>query len=94
MSRCAKSLVYDIRGSFGKVCAQGIRDARPEMRGRIIGRIEFLCRNPHLGKKMAGRGDLYRDKVGPHRIVYGIRDDARRISIVRICPRKDVYKGI
>lgn len=64
------------------------------MRSRIIERIEVPCRNPYLGKKMAGRGDLYRDKVRPYRIVYGIRDNGRRISIVRIGPRKDVYKDI
>ena len=79
---------------FGRYARRGIRDARPEMRGRITERIECLCRNPHLGKKMAGRGDLYRDKVGPYRIVYSIKNDTRRISIVRIGPRKDVYKGI
>lgn len=43
---------------------------------------------------MAGRGDLYRVRVGPYRIVYGIKDDMRSVSIVRIGPRKDVYKGI
>ena len=36
----------------------------------------------HLGVKMAGCGDLYKNKVGPYRIVYSIRDDTRRISIV------------
>lgn len=79
---------------FGRNARRGIRDARPEMRGRIIERIELLCRNPYIGKKMTGRGDLYRDKVGSYRIVYGIRNDTRRISIARVGPCKDVYKGI
>ena len=56
-------------------------------------RIELLCRNPRSGKRMVGRGDLYRDRVGSYRIVYSIKDDVRSISIVRIGLRKGVYRG-
>lgn len=82
------------RAVFGRNARRGIRNAHPEIRGRIMERIELLCRNPRSGKRMVGRGDLYRDRVGSYRIVYSIKDDVRSISIVRIGLRKGVYKGI
>lgn len=46
---------------FSGVARKGIEAARPEMRGRIIERTKLLSTEPHLGDKMAGHRNLYRE---------------------------------
>lgn len=79
---------------FSGVARKGIEAARPEMRGRIIERTKLPSTEPHLVDKMAGHRNLYRDRVGAYRIIYHIWDSTQIIHIVRVGPRKDVYKGI
>lgn len=44
-------------------------------------------------KKLAGKDDLYRIRVGDHRVIYRIEDDRLVVLIVRVGHRRDVYRG-
>jgi mRNA interferase RelE/StbE len=62
---------------------------------RIRDRIDGLAdvpRPPGVAK-MSGPEVLYRIRVGDYRVVYGIRDQALQVLVIRIGHRKDVYRG-
>ena len=48
---------------------------------------------PHGATKLAGRSD-YRIRVGDWRIVYEVDDSRRRIVVVRVAHRSDVYRRL
>jgi mRNA interferase RelE/StbE len=45
-------------------------------------------------KKLKGREDFYRVRVGDYRMVYQIEDDVLMILIVRVGDRKEIYEII
>ena len=46
---------------------------------------------PHGVKKLAGKEDLYRVRVGDFRILYTIEDDRLIVLVVKIADRKQAY---
>ena len=66
----------------------------PDMRRRIVRRLEALENNPRPRgvEKLAGVEELYRVRVGTYRIVYIIRDRELVVIVVRIGHRRDVYR--
>jgi mRNA interferase RelE/StbE len=60
---------------------------------RLIAKMEALIENPRPAgcKKLQGFRDLWRIRVGDYRIVYAIDDDAKRLDIMRIAHRSEVY---
>lgn len=63
---------------------------------RLVEAIDKLAENPRPRgcKKLAGRYDLYRIRVGRYRVVYAIRDEVLVVVIVAIGHRRDVYRRI
>jgi len=63
---------------------------------RISGAIDSLARNPrpHGVEKLSGDDNLYRIRVGNYRIVYSIQDNLLIVLVVRVGPRKDVYRKL
>ncbi len=47
---------------------------------------------PRGCKKLAGREDIWRVRVGDYRVLYQILDDALLVLVVRVRHRKDVYE--
>ena len=64
------------------------------VRARIVSRIESLAHAPrHPGsQRLAGDEERYRIRQGAYRIVYSVDDVARRVEIVKIGHRRDVYR--
>ena len=62
----------------------------PDMRRRIVRRLEALEDNPRPRgvEKLAGVEELYRVRVGTYRIVYIIRDRELVVIVVRIGHRR------
>ena len=48
---------------------------------------------PRNAKKLRG-SDGYRIRVGNYRVLYTVDDDAKRIDVVAVGHRRDVYRGI
>ena len=47
---------------------------------------------PHGVRKPAGASEGWRLRVGDHRIVYRIDDDARTVTVVRVKHRREAYR--
>jgi len=65
----------------------------PSIRERVAVAIDQLASQPRPPgcKKLAGRDELWRIRVGDYRIVYQIHDDRLAVLVVRIGHRRDVY---
>jgi mRNA interferase RelE/StbE len=63
-------------------------------RQRIVARIHSLAAEPRPAgaEKLAGYTDQLRVRQGSYRIVYGVDDERREVTIFRIGHRKDVYR--
>lgn len=77
-----------------------VRSARKElealsdaMLGRVARQLDALPAEPRPKgcKKLRGASDLWRVRVGTHRIIYRIDNDARVIEVQAIRDRKDAY---
>lgn len=62
---------------------------------RVNAAIDRLTADPrHQGTtKLAGRDD-YRVRVGDWRIVYEVDDQRRRVVVIRVAHRSDVYRRL
>ena len=49
---------------------------------------------PHGCTKLSGGKDIYRVRVGDHRIVYQVMDDRLLILVVDIGHRREIYRTI
>jgi len=60
---------------------------------RIIEAIMALCESPrpHGCKKLSGR-EAWRIRVGNYRIIYEIDDKDRKIQIILVRHRRDIYR--
>jgi mRNA interferase RelE/StbE len=63
------------------------------MRDRIASAIDGLAEDPRPrgATKLSGRDD-FRIRVGHHRVVYAVDDEAQVIIVARIAHRRDVYR--
>ena len=69
------------------------RVATKKDRARIVSRIRDLARDPRPpGCEKLSTLERYRVRQGAYRIVYGIDDDERRVTVVKIGHRRDVYR--
>ncbi|BAY21085.1 addiction module antitoxin [Calothrix sp. NIES-2100] len=83
---------YEVNLSKGAL--KQINKLPPELRLRIQARINDLAIQPRPDgvKKLKGKENGYRIRVGDYRVLYNVFDDAFSITIVRIENRSDVYK--
>ena len=45
-------------------------------------------------KKLEGEDKLYRLRVGDYRILYEVNDEEKRVRIVKVGHRQDVYRNL
>ncbi|MCB2264130.1 MAG: type II toxin-antitoxin system RelE/ParE family toxin [Candidatus Thiosymbion ectosymbiont of Robbea hypermnestra] len=71
-----------------------IKKLHPKMRYRVIAALDKISENPRLPGSilLSGYGDIYRYRVGHHRIVYRIFDDELEVLVLDAKPRGEVYK--
>jgi mRNA interferase RelE/StbE len=63
------------------------------LRKNIRSKILSLEENPRLfGSKKLRETDYFRIRAGDYRIVYSIDDSSKKIKILSIAHRKDVYR--
>lgn len=67
---------------------------RKRDRERIVDHIRSLASGPrpHGCEKLTGAIDLYRLRVGVHRVVFSIDDSAREVVVIKIGHRRDVHR--
>ena len=60
---------------------------------KAVKKLEVLERNPLIGKKLAGKLQIYRSlRFWPYRIVYHINEGSRKIWIDHTIHRQGAYK--
>ena len=78
-----------------KLAARKELDGLPDsVLARVVRHIESLGDLPRPAgcKKLKGYRDQWRIRIGDWRVVYLIDDTLKRVSIVRIAHRRDVYE--
>jgi len=63
---------------------------------RIVEHMRRLAQTPRPPgcKKIHGREDVYRIRVGAYRILYRIRDAEHRVTVLNIGHRKEIYRHL
>lgn len=76
--------------------ARQLRKLPHEMQKRVAPTIVALASDPRPqgARLLVGGPERWRIRVGIYRIVYTIEDDRLVILVVRIGPRRDVYRGL
>ena len=67
-----------------------------ELGERILSKIRLLAETPRPpgAKKLKGESDLWRIRVGDHRVLYEVHDDIETVEISYIRHRRDVYRDL
>ncbi|HET7045705.1 MAG TPA: type II toxin-antitoxin system RelE/ParE family toxin [Gaiellaceae bacterium] len=78
---------------LGRDAARAYRHLHDPLARRITSAIDALADDPRPAGSvaLAGRAD-YRIRVGDHRIVYAVDDDARVVLVARIAHRREAYR--
>ena len=60
----------------------------------IAGRIKSLSENPHPpgSRKLTGSQNDWRIRIGDYRVLYEIDNKSRKIKIMRVKHRREVYR--
>ena len=79
-----------------KNAEKGIRKLPKEVAGRIIPKIQELRENPlPVGcRKIVSSDNDFRIRIGDYRVVYELDEGNRRIIIMAVGHRKDIYRNI
>lgn len=85
-------MIYEIK--FTKAARKMFRKLSQELQDCIQIKIDDLAIEPRPNgvKKLQGKENSYRIRVGDYRIIYDIFDNVLLISIVEIGHRSQVYK--
>jgi mRNA interferase RelE/StbE len=84
--------MYEIR--LTKRVERQLAKLVPEVQLRVQIAIDALDENPRPDgvKKLKGKDNQYRIRVGDYRIIYTIEDQILLIVVVQLGARSDVYK--
>jgi mRNA interferase RelE/StbE len=80
--------------TFARPARKELERLHEPLCSRILERIEALAWVPRPAgcRKLEGRENLWRIRVGDYRVVYSIEDQNRLIDIIAIGHRGDVYR--
>lgn len=84
--------MYEVK--YSKKAEKEYNKLPKNIRDRIDKKIKYLKLTPRGTdtKKLSGQKNAYRTKVGTYRVVYEIEDDKLIVWIIKVGPRKDIYK--
>lgn len=75
---------------------KGLRAVHPSYRALIRARIDGLDSEPRPpgAKALRRRASRWRLRVGDYRVVYAIDDEVRRVTVLVVSHRRDVYRSL
>jgi mRNA interferase RelE/StbE len=68
-----------------------------KVQARVLRKVDDLASDPrpHGVVKLSGSEDLYRVRVGRHRVIYAVVDDMVLVTVVKIARREEkTYRGL
>lgn len=73
---------------------RALKKIAKDLQRRIIRALLSLEKEPRPKgvKKLSGELDLWRIRVGDHRMVYQIQDEVLTVLVVKIGHRRDIYR--
>ncbi len=79
---------------YARAARKDLEPLPGKVQDRIIEAIDALEDNPrpHGCKKLQGRDDQYRIRIGDYRVIYEIDDKTVTVLIIQISHRKDAYR--
>jgi mRNA interferase RelE/StbE len=85
-------MAYTVEFSPG--AARDFRKLARAIQLRLRFRIDALADQPRPSgaKKLKGSDELWRIRVGDHRIVYEVRDRILLVLVVRVAHRREAYR--
>lgn len=77
-----------------KTAQRDIKSLDRPVQKRILARLAELASEPRPAgaELLTGLADVWRVRVGDHRIVYTIKDDVLLVLVLRVGHRREVYK--
>jgi mRNA interferase RelE/StbE len=65
------------------------------MRARIQAALELLSEHPRPPRStpLVGETDVYRVRVGDHRILYRVKEEIRIVEIRKVSHRREAYRS-
>jgi mRNA interferase RelE/StbE len=88
--------VHKYRVLFQKSAYKEYKKLPKEIRNRVDDALNTLSINPFLEilkfRKIRGKDNHYRIRIGDYRIIYSPQNDTLIIRIIRIGHRQDIYK--
>ena len=80
-------------GEFTAAAARQLRKLDRPVRARLIVAIEGLADDPRPAgaTKLVGEQTAWRIRVGDHRVIYDVLDEALVVTVVRAGHRREVY---
>lgn len=73
---------------------RGLKRLSADVQDRIIPEINSLAENPRPAgsAKLTGSDNLYRIRVGDHRVIYAVEDNFLVVLVVEVGHRKEIYR--
>lgn len=71
-----------------------LKKLSPTIQGELVTTIEKLREDPRPSgcKKLKGRQNQYRIRLGNYRVIYGIEDSILVVRVIKVGHRRDVYE--
>ncbi|MBM4420961.1 MAG: type II toxin-antitoxin system RelE/ParE family toxin [Chloroflexi bacterium] len=68
----------------------------PTLRARVLDRVGMLAAEPRPAGslRLAGVSGAFRLRVGDHRVVYEVDDQAQVVVVTRVRHRREVYRDL
>jgi mRNA interferase RelE/StbE len=84
----------DYEVTFARSARRELEGLVPPLANRILTRIQALAREPRPpgARKVQGRQNLWRIRVGDYRVIYSVYDDQRVVDVVKVRHRREAYR--
>ena len=84
--------MYSVR--FHPSAARELEKLTADVRRRVARAVDRLAADPRGGgaMKLRGADDLWRLRVGDHRVVYQVRDAVLLVLVIRVRHRREAYR--
>ena len=79
---------------LGREAERNIRSLETPIARRVVAALEKLARSPRPrgARKLVGRRQDYRIRVGRYRVVYSVNEATRQVRVHFIAHRRDAYR--
>jgi mRNA interferase RelE/StbE len=84
------------RIEFSPAAERQFKKLPKEIQLRLKPRLDGLMNNPFPrgAKKLSGEENIYRLRVGDHRIIYQVQQETLLVLVVKLGHRKEIYRRI